>query len=242
MGAETQTRSSVTDGAPFQEGSQRHDVREYVARTSVVVYFLTFLFLYTTIKTEMGTYTYYFYFALVLITIGMWVESDSKGKVKVFPREQLKLAELPPQVLGGFLFAGLFVLATVMIGTLVLKTDITVQGFIGELIPQIMIIGGVETLMLIVYVRIVYMGEFVYPFIFAFSHSRVAALWMTGQFPVEAILFFVYAVAQAVIFLLIYSGRTLLPAKLAPICGAVSVAVYHGGVNTVTQYSEFAGA
>ena len=240
MGTDLETQSSVKDGAPFQEGSRRRDVRDYVKQTSVVVYFLTFLFLYATIKVEMPAELYYLLFAMILISIGLWVESDSQGKVKVFPRAQLRLTEVPPQVLGGFLFAAVFVIATVSLGTLTLKSDISIGAFIGELIPNIMLVGGVETLMLIVYLRVVYMGEFVYPFIFAFSHTRIASLWMQGQFPIESFTFFVYAVAQAVIFLLIYAGRTLLPEKIAPICGAIAVAVYHGGINTVTQYSEFA--
>lgn len=227
-------------GALFNE-DRRRQVLDYVQKTSIVVYFLTFIFIYSTGHSDISVPMYYLLFAVVLITIGLWVETDSKGAVKVFPRSALKLNALPAQVLGGFLFAMVFIVAATAVGTISLKSNVEPIGFIGELVPQIMIVGAVETLMLIVYVRVVFMGGLLYPIIFAFSHTRIAMTWTQGAFPLESIVFFIYACAQGVVFLAIYSGRLVLPEPFNKLCGPVAVAVYHGSINTATAYSEMTG-
>lgn len=232
-----QTKSNPLIEGLFPEERQRA-VLDYVQKTSIVVYFLTFIFIYATAEIELSVPMYYLLFAVVLIMIGLWVETDSQGDVKVFPRSALKLGELPAQVLGGFIFAAAFVVGATAIGTISLKSGVGPGQFVGEIIPQIMVVGAVETLMLIVYINVVFMGPYVYPIIFAFSHSRVAMMWTQGLFPLETIVFFVYAMAQGVIFLAIYSGRVILPEPINKLCGPVAVAVYHGGVNTVTAFSS----
>lgn len=236
------TKSNPLIEGLFPEERQRA-VLDYVRKTSIVVYFLTFLFIYATAEVELSVPMYYLLFAVVLIMIGLWVETDSQDargviRVHVFPRSALKLGELPAQVLGGFIFAAAFVVGATAISTISLKSGVGPGQFVGEIIPQIMVVGAVETLMLIVYVNVVFMGPYVYPIIFAFSHSRVAMMWTQGLFPLETIVFFVYAVAQGVIFLAIYSGRVILPEPINKLCGPVAVAVYHGGVNTVTAFSS----
>lgn len=234
------TKSNPLSEGLFPEERQR-EVLEYVQKTSVIVYFLTFIFIYSTSQEDIAGPLYYLLFAVVLLMIGLWVETDSEGDIRVFPRAELKLRELPAQVLGGFLFAMGFVALATAVGTISLRADLDAGAFIGELIPQIMIVGAVETLMLVVYIGVVFMGPWVYPIIFAFSHTRIAALWTQGLFPLESVVFFIYAVAQGVIFLAIYSGRVILPEPVNKLCGPIAVAVYHGGVNTVTQFSELSG-
>lgn len=233
-------KSNPRVGGLFNE-DRRRQVLDYVQKTSIVVYFLTFIFIYSTGHSDISVPMYYLLFAVVLITIGLWVETDSHGDVEVFPRSALKIAELPPQVLGGFLFAMVFVIAATAVGTISMNSNVEPAAFIGELIPQIMVVGAVETLMLIVYVRVVFMGGYIYPFIFAFTHTRIAMMWTRGMFPLESIVFFIYAAAQGVIFMAIYSGRVVLPEPINKLCGPVAVAVYHGGINTATAYSEMTG-
>ena len=235
-----ETPSKLRVGALFPE-ERRRAVRDYVQKTSIVFYFLTFIFIYSTGHSDISVPMYYLLLAVVLITIGLWVETDSQGDVKVFPRSALKLGELPVQVLGGFLFAMIFIIAATALGTFSLRSNVEPWAFVADLIPQVMIVGGVETLMLIVYVRVVFMGGFLYPIIFAFSHTRIAMMWTQGLFPLESIVFFIYAVAQGVVFLAIYSGRVILPEPINKLCGPVAVAVYHGGINTATAFSEMTG-
>jgi len=224
------------------ESGRQRVILDYVRRTSVVVYFLTFVFIYTTAQIDLSEYLYYLLFSVVLIMIGLWVETDSQDargvvQVEVFPRSSLRLSELPAQCLGGFVFALGFVVVALSIGSLSLRSGVGISEFIGDMIPQIIIIGGVETLMLIVYLKVLFLGGYIYPVIFAFSHTRIAALWSQGLFPVESIVFVIYAVSQAVIFLAIYSGRVLVPRPFNGLFGPVAVAVYHGVVNTVTLHS-----
>lgn len=240
-----ETPSKLQVGALFPE-ERRRAVRDYVQKTSIVFYFLTFIFIYSTGHSDISVPMYYLLLAVVLITIGLWVETDSQDargviRVHVFPRSALKLSELPVQVLGGFLFAMVFIITATALGTFSLRSNVEPWTFVADLIPQIMIVGGVETLMLIVYVRVVFMGGFLYPIIFAFSHTRIAMMWTQGLFPLESIVFFIYAVAQGVVFLAIYSGRVILPEPINKLCGPVAVAVYHGGINTATAFSEMTG-
>lgn len=234
---ETTTKSPEKGDTLSIFKDKQAEALKYLKENSIIVYFLTFLFLYTSIKVEMDVWTYYLLFGITLFMIGFWVESGSN--VEVFPRKQLRISEVPTQILGGFLFAIAFIVVATLIGTLALKTNVGAGQFIADLIPMIIIIGGVETLMLIVYVKVLYMGAFVYPIIFAFSHSQIAYYWTQGLFPLESLNFFFYALAQGIIFLLIYFGRTLVPEPFNKLFGAVTVAVYHGAINIMVLYSVY---
>lgn len=222
---------------------------EYLKKTSVIVYLMTFMFIYASITSDIfrNPGVYYLLLLLTLLMITLWYEGETKEDV--FPREHFKLSNVPHQVLGGFMFGFGYLFLMLGIGTILPRTATvaTPEHFAGTLILMIVIVGMVETIMLIVYVRIVWMGIIIFPFFFAYIH--VAPLWTQGIFTQDSIFFFVYAVMNAFLFIAMFMARDAfrpaLDKKGNPLenkhaykfFGAVTAAVYHGFINVISVFA-----
>lgn len=216
---------------------------------SVIIYLITFLFLYASISSEIFREpgVYYFLLLVSLLIIGFWYEFETKEEV--FPREHFKLSSLLHQILGGFVCLLIFLIPILLLGRISPVSPVKPTDFFQTLFLNVVIVGMVETVMLVVYVRVVWLGILVFPFLFAFTHPSVAPLWTKGIFTQESVIFFAYAVCMAFIFILMFLMRDILKPKmdkkgnpleekrLWKYFGAVQVAVFHGGINAVAIIS-----
>lgn len=234
------------------------DPRIYIKRTSVIVYLITFTFLYATVSStilqEPGVY--YLLLLLSLLLIGFWHEYELRKEAKkkdikdierfeVFPREHFKLNALPHQIFGGLIAIFVFFIIMMAFGHIASKgSAIQPVDFFQNFLLMVGIVGMVETVMLIVYVRVVWLGVFIFPFLFAFTHPMIAMNWTKGIFTPESILFFAYAVSHAFIFVGLFLARDYLKPKKNPeekqawkFFGGIMVAVYHGGINVIAIFT-----
>lgn len=229
---------------------------DYVRRTSILVFLMTFLFIYMTTTASITSHSSAYYFLLfvaLLGVIGLHERNlpEINAHTEILPREHFRISSLPMQVIGGFLLLLVYMIPVVLIGSIKALGPISLDGFFRTLFLQIVVIGMVEALLLIVYVRVVFKGIFVFPFIFAFLHPQVGPLWMQGIVTNESILFFFSAVLFGFVFIGIFLARDVLkPAQIRDeetnelitigrgnaykLFGAVSMAVFHGGINTIS--------
>lgn len=249
---------STTSQAGFANLTNESTSLDYIKKNSILVYSLTFLFLFaaTTSPLLADPSIYYLILALVILTVAfmhqmnlMSLTENKDEQIEIIPWEHFRLSSLPMQVIGGFLFLLIYLIPVILVGTVRAIGPIPIDGFFRTLFLQIAIIGMVEALLLIIYVRVVFKGIFVFPFIFAFLHPQVGPMWVQGIVTNESILFFFSAVLFGFVFIGIFLARdvlkpleikdpetneiiTLSTAKSYKLFGAVAMAIFHGGINT----------
>jgi hypothetical protein len=216
---------------------------------SVIVYLITFIFIYATTSSELlrEPGVYYLLLLLSLLMIGFWYELDTNEEV--FPREHFRIANVPHQVAGGLALGMGFVILITAIGTVTPKAVATTGNFFSTLLLMVIVVGMVEVIMQIVYVNVVFLGVFIFPFLFAFTHPQIAPNWTEGIITQESVMFFIYAVSMAFVFIAIYllrdylrpaedeDGNPIEERRAYKYFGAVAVATFHGVINAVSIFA-----
>jgi hypothetical protein len=239
----------------------------YLKRVSILVFLATFMFLLLANATTLLSEPIVYYSILLLFLIGIMglyegnmrdrrltaMQSGEKmdAGIEIIPWEHFRLSSLPMQVIGGFLLLLIYLIPVVLIGNIAALGPIPIDGFFRTLFMPLVMVGMIEALLLIIYVRVVFKGIFVFPFIFAFLHPQVGPLWMQGIVTNQSILFFFSAVLFGFVFIGIFLARDVLkPPQIRDketnelitlgrgnaykLFGAVSMAVFHGGINTIS--------
>lgn len=111
-----------------------------------------------------------------------------------------KAEALKPQVLVGVGFG-------IAVGSLFLAFGSWRGVTANDVVTQVLFVGFVETLFLIVTVETTPHGYYAFPPLFGFAHEPVREAWIAGQFTAESFVFFAYATAFGILFMVLYAAR-----------------------------------
>lgn len=257
----------ATSDERFAKLTSETDELDYLKRMTILVFLATFMFLLLANATSLLSEPIAYYSILLLFLVGiiglyegnmrdrriMAIHSGEKVDmgIEIIPWEHFRLSSLPMQVIGGFLLGLLYMIPVLLVGNITALGPIPIDGFFRTLFMQIVMVGMIEALLLIIYVRVVFKGIFVFPFIFAFLHPQVGPMWVQGIVTNASILFFFSAVLFGFVFIGIFLARDVLkPAQIRDeetnelitlgrgnaykLFGAVSMAIFHGFINTIS--------
>lgn len=249
----TETEISVL-GRPVLEDPIKH-----IKRTNVLIFTISFLFLSASITSTFlqNMALYYLVLLIGLLTIVLLHERDMNNagqNIEVLPSEHFMLGSIPQQVIGGFVLLVAYLVPMLILGSITPIRSTTPSNFFETFGVQVAMVGIVEAVMLIVYVRVVFMGIVIFPFLFAFIHPSVGPMWAQGIITPDSVLFFASAVIFGFIFIAIFLLRDVLkPAKIQDergrelylgrgnawrYFGAITMAIFHAGINTISIFAH----